>query len=197
MKALNATVPEERRDYETATANVALDAPLTDSKAVSEAIDAYETGARVADDSMPEYERHLKNYTGNLQNYQSHMDGLKAQAPLMRGDADYLKAMLAPAGPERQKLLAAATEQYKLALDRNLYILLRWYMPEEDAKTILPAGMTRNDISDKIPPGQYLGMYQQLKKQIAARPFDPDKDDRSDYERYVERAQARLKRIGG
>jgi hypothetical protein len=196
LRALNVPVPEERRDMEMATANVALDAPLTDAKAIPEAIDAYDVGARVADDSIPEYERHLKNYTGNLQNYQSHMDGLKAQAPLMRGDRDYLKAMLTPAGPERQKLLAAAAEQYKLALERNMYIVLRWYMFDEDAKAILPAGKTREDLAN-IPPDQYPAMYAKLLERIAARPFDADKDDRSDYQRYLERAQARLKRIGG
>jgi hypothetical protein len=196
MKALNAAVPEERRDMEMPTANVALDTPLTDAKALEEAIDAYDVGARVADDAMPEYERHLKNYTGNLQNYQSHMDGLKAQAPLMRGDRDYLKAMLTKPGPERQKLLADAKQQYQLAIDHNLYIILRWYMMDEDAKALLPAGVGRTELT-KVPASEYPAIYDKLMKLIASRPYDPDKDDRSDYQRYVERAQARLKRIGG
>jgi hypothetical protein len=196
MKALNVAVPEERRDMEMTTANVALDAPLTDARSIDEAIDAYEIGQRVADDAIPEYERHLKNYTGNLQNYTSHMDGLRAQAPMMRGDRDYLKAMLTKDAAERQKLLAAAAKSYQEAVIRNLYIVLRWYMPEDDAKAVLPPGMTREDIS-KIPGDQFPALYQQLHARLINKQWDPDKDDRSDYERYAERAVTRLKRIGG
>jgi hypothetical protein len=196
-KALNVAVPEERRDMELPTASVAPDTPLTDRSALTDATDSYDVAARVARDSVAEFDRHLRTYPGNLQNYQSHMDALAGQEALYRGDADYLRAMLAAAGPERQSLLNSAAEHYRDAVRLNLYVILRWYVADDLAQRLFPPGVTRSDIAKKLPPEQYLPIYENAMKAIKAQRFDPDGEDRSEYQRYVERAQARLKRIGG
>jgi hypothetical protein len=194
-KALNVPLPEERRDMETVTASIAPDAPFTDKSIVPQAIFCYDRGARLSLDAIKEYERHIKNYTANLSNYQSHMAGLRAQAPLMEGDRDYLKAMLA-SGSQRQSLLESAAKHYNDAVQANIYIVLKYYVPDNIAKQVFPPGSTRDNV-EQLPPQQYLPVFDAAMQLIAHERFDPDQEDRSDYLRYIDRAMARLKEIPG
>ena len=193
--SFNLEVPEERRDMEVPTANVAVDAPLTSRPVIDEAIYSYDLGANLVDRALVEYERHLRSFDTNLGTYQAHIDTMRGQQALMRGDCDYLKAMLAT-GAERQTHLQSAAEHYRDAIALNFYVILRYYMNDQLAPMILPPGTTRNDLT-KIPRDQYPVMYQKMKDLIAQAQFDVDSEDRSDYERYVDRAQMRLKRIEG
>jgi hypothetical protein len=197
LKALNLAAPEERKDMDLPTANIALDTPLTDRSVLPEAIFSYDVSARVAKDAVVEYERHLKNYPSNIQNYQSHMDTLRAQEALYTADRDYLKAMMTPAGAQREALLKSAADHYREAQRIGLYIILRWYVNDDVAARVFPAGVARSDIASKIPAAQYPAMYESAMKLVRTQRFDADAEDRSEYEHYVDRAQARLKRIGG
>ena len=195
LKASNIAVPTERRDMEMPTANIAPDVPITDEAAIRDAIFSYDLGARLSRDAIPEYERHLRSYTMNLTTYQSHMEGLRAQEPLMEGDRDYLKAILAKNDPgARSALLKSAAQHYKDSVSLNLAVILHYYLPDQLAPHVLPAGITRADIA-KLTPEQRLEAYQRLLDALKSYQFDPDAEDRSDYQRYVDRAQTRIARI--
>ena len=193
LRAFNTAIPTERRDMEMPTANIAVDAPPTDKSILEEAISSYDLGARLAKDAIPEYERHLRSYALNLTTYQSHMESIEAQGPLMEGDRDYLKAMLT-SGPERAKLLASAATYYRDSIAKNLIVILHFYLPDPFTAQVLPPGVTRADI-DKLSYEQRLQAYQVLVAALKGTQFDSDAEDRSDYQRYIERAQTRLARI--
>jgi hypothetical protein len=198
-KALNVEMPPEgndnRRDLELPTAAISVDAPISDKALLPQAIFDYNRSARLCSDAIKEYERHLKTYTANIGNYQSHMAGLRAQQPMVEGDRDYLKAMLA-SGDQRQKLLQSAAEHYRDSIQKNIYIVLRYYVPESMEQEIFPPGVTRDNL-EKLPPDRYLPSYAAALEMISHAQYDPDAEDRSDYERYIDRALARLKQIPG
>ncbi|MEO6434558.1 MAG: hypothetical protein ABIP55_02200 [Tepidisphaeraceae bacterium] len=194
-KALNAVLPEtEPRDREPVTANVAVDAPLTDASVLAEAIDSYDLASRLSRDALVEYERHLRSYPDRLGPYQSHIDSMRAQGPLLAGDRDYLKAMQA-ARSERKALLASAAEHYREAVRMNVAVVFRYYVSDEIAHAIFPVGVSRGDLS-KLPADQYVPAYEKALTLIAQQPFDAEGEDRQDYQRALERAQVRLKLIG-
>ena len=177
------------------SASIAPDAPITDKSVLPEVIFSYDRGARVSLDAIKEYERHIKNYTANLSNYQSHMAGLRAQAALMEADRDYLKAMQA-SGSERQALLQSAAKHYVDSIQANIYIVLKYYVPDDLAKQVFPSGVTRDNV-EQLPPQQFIPTYFAAMQALAHVRFDPDQEDRSDYQRYIDRAFARLKEIPG
>jgi hypothetical protein len=196
-RALNAVIPEgtEARDREPVTANIAVDAPLTDPAALPMAIDCYALGARLSAEAIAEYERHLRAYPDRFGPYQSHIDSMLGLSPLLAGDRDYLKAMLA-SGDERKALLAAAARNYRESVKYNLAVIFRYYLTDEIAKAVFPEGVTRLDLS-KLPDEQYLPVYAKAMQLVARQQYDAEAEDRGEYQRYVERAQARLKQIGG
>lgn len=194
--ALNAVMPEgEARDRELVTANISVEAPLTDPASLPRAIHSYALGSRLANDAIAEYERHLRAYPDRFGPYQSHIENMKALAPLLAGDRDYLQAMLA-SGESRKALLASAAANYREASKMSLAIVFRYYLTDDVARAVFPAGVTRADLS-KLPDEQYLPVYERAMQAIAQQEYDPDAEDRSDYQRWHDRAQARLKRIGG
>ena len=177
------------------TASIAVDAPISDPSQLPEAIYCYDRGARLCGDAIKEYERHLKTYTANMGNYQSHMADLRARDPLLRGDRDYLKAMMAH-GAERQALLKQAAEEYRQSIHGNIYIVLRYYVSDVIGKATLPPGVTRDNL-EKLPDDKYLSTYAASLELIHEQRYDPDADDRGEYENYINRALARLKQIPG
>ena len=126
----------------------------------------------------------------------SRSDSMRAQAPLLEGDRDYLKAMLA-AGDARKALLHDAAEHYRDAVDKNFNIIIRYYMPDEIAARVFPPGVTRADAATRLTLEQKWQAYQGLHAAIAQARFDPDAEDRPEYERYIARAMDRYKRIEG
>ena len=198
LKALNAAAEgPERGHLEMPTANVTVAAPLTDKSLLTEAIFSYDLAARLSRDANAEYERHIRSYAQNLQTYQSHMDQMRAQEPLLAADRDFLKAMQTADANERKQLLAAAAKNYQQAVRANIGIIYRYYVPDELASQILPAGVTRGEVDRKnLPDAQLLDAYAKAMGAISQAQFDPDVEDRSEYVRYVERSLARLKTIG-
>ena len=175
------------------TANIAVDAPFSQKSVLEEAIFSYNLGARVGQDAIGEYEAHLRRNGANITTYQSHMDSLRAQNALLLGDRDYLKAMLS-AGDERKPLLASAGQHYRESLRGNLQVILRYYLPEEVAPAVLPPGVTRADVG-KLTLEQCRAGYQRLLEGLPQVRYDSDAEDRSDYQRYADRAMVRLTRI--
>jgi hypothetical protein len=198
LKALNAAAQgPERGHLELPTANVTVDAPLTDKSLLTEAIFSYDLAARLSRDAIAEYERHIRSYAQNLQTYQSHMDSMRGQEPLLAADRDFLKAMQTTDANERKQLLASAAKNYQQAVRANIGIIYRYYVPDELASKILPAGVTRAEVDPrKLTDEQLLDAYAKAMGAITQSQFDPDAEDRSEYVRYVERSLARLKTIG-
>ena len=62
---------------------------------IDEAIFSYERAAQVAAAALPELEKHIDRFPSKLQNYNSQRDTLNGMQHLMRGDADYLRAIAA------------------------------------------------------------------------------------------------------
>jgi hypothetical protein len=198
MKALNvADVPTERRDWELPTASIKPDAPISQTARpeIDEAIYSYNLGARLAQDALADYQRHLRTYSLNWGTYQSHMDELTARAPLLSADRDYLKAMVTPAGPERQKLLDAAAAEYKEAVRLNLNVIFRYYTSDEIGRAVLPAGVDRQKAAESVPLGDLVVAYLRGMNLLARQQFDPDAEDRSDFQRYVDRSMLRLRAL--
>ncbi|MEA2710031.1 MAG: hypothetical protein QOF78_2632 [Phycisphaerales bacterium] len=199
LKALGVAIPVERKDLETPTASLAVDVPISAENKVllPEAIYDYDLAARLSRDALADYKRHIREYVQNLQTYQSHIDSMEAQAPLLEADRDYLKAMLAPAGEERKKLLASAAAGYHDAVKHNIGIIFRYYIPEPVAQQVLPPGLTRADVDKKdLTEDQMLVAYINAMRMIGQAQFDPDAEDRGEYQHYVDRAMLRLKAIG-
>ncbi len=198
LKAFNITAPagDERGPLELPTADLAPDTPFSDRAAIEQAIFSYDLAARVSGDAIKEYERHLRNYTTNFTTYQSHLDSMRSQRPLLEADRDYLKAMLAPAGEARQKLLAAAAKEYRDAAGLNLDIIMHYYMSDDIATRLLPKGVTRSE-TGKLSIEDKLKIFFTMKAIIAQRGFDADAEDRGEYERYIQRCDERVKRIEG
>jgi hypothetical protein len=192
MRAFNVAPPTERRDWETPTADTRVDTPFSERAVIEEASFSYDLSAKLCERALVEYEAHLKRFTMNFSTYQSHMDGLRAQGEMCSADRDYLKAMLA-SGAERAPLLASARQHYLNAVSGNLLVILRYYTPDELAAKILPAGMGRPDV-EKLTPEQRIAAYEKLVPALKTMPYDPDAEDRSDYQRYVDRAMTRMQR---
>jgi hypothetical protein len=198
MKALNVVAPPERRDWETTTANEKVDAPISDTLkgTIPEAIYSYDLGARLSRDALDEYRRHLRVYAQNFGTYQSHMDGIEAQAPLMEADRDFLKAMLAGPGAQRDQLLDASAKAYRDSIRGNLNVIFRFYLPETVAQQVLPPGVGKQEAAAKLKLEELLVAYVRGMHGIAAAQFDPDAEDRSDFQRYIDRAILRLRAMG-
>ncbi len=195
LTAFNHPIPEERFQMETPTGDLAADAPFsaTERPNLLAAIESYDRASRVGIDALEEYERHLKNFTINYGTYQSHMGECRATAEMMKGDRDYLKAMLAT-GDERAKLLKSAGAEYRVAMEYMLRLIFTYYIDDELATQALPPGVRRTNI-DQLPKELYAPVLERIRARSQARPFDPSAEDRQQYDRGVDRMRARLKHV--
>jgi hypothetical protein len=199
LKALNAAAPgPERGQLEMPTAAEAVTAPISDKSVLNEAIYDYDLAARLSRDAYDDYARHVREYAQNYQTYQSHMDSMRAQEPLLLADRDYLKAMAAGEGAQRKALLESAAKNYRAAVKANIGIVFRYYVPDPIAQQVLPPGVSRADVDRKeLTEEQMLGAYVNAMNLIAHGQYDPDAEDRGEYQRYIDRAMVRLKGMGG
>ena len=199
LQALNAAGGPERGQLEMPTANVTPAAPVSDKSVLPSAIYAYDLAARLSRDAYADYARHVREFPQNYQTYQSHMDSMQAQEPLLAADRDYLKAMLAgPGDPQQKQLLDAAAKNYRDAVRRNIGIIFRYYVPDPIAQQVLPPNVTRADLINRkdLTDAQFVQAYVNAMNLIQQVEFDPDAEDRGEYQRYVDRAMLRLKAMG-
>jgi hypothetical protein len=195
LTAFNHPIPEERFQMESPTGDLAVDAPFsaTERPNLLAAVDAYDRASRVGIDALDEYERHLKSFTINYGTYQSHMGEVRSTAEMMKGDRDYLKAMLAT-GAERAKFLASAGAEYRVALEHMHRLIFTFYIDDEIAAQAFPQGIRRTNV-DQLPPAMYDPVLQKVRAISRIRPFDSTAEDRQPYDLAVDRMHARLKHI--
>jgi len=122
------------------------------------------------------------------------MDAIRAQIELLQADRDYLKAMEAAAGGGRQDLLKTAAQHYRESIRLNQLVILKYYIDEGLAATILPSGVSRANVGT-LPAEQYGPLIEQAKKIMSQHGMPLEDEDRQEYERYITRAESRLKRI--
>lgn len=192
-------VPEERIDMELPTADMKLEqsfapnlTPEQIDAAVKEALYSYALAARLAVDARGEYEEHLKRFDTNRFTYISHLDHLSAVEELIRGDHDDLAARQATA-EQRTALARSAAEHYRKSIPLNQRIILKYYIDDGIAGAI---GYDKTQV-DSIPVEKYSDLLDRAAKIRDSRGpmYDTYREDRTEYERYVERAQARLKNL--
>lgn len=196
-------VPEERIDMELPTADVSLNQPFAKDltpeqteQAADEALFSYARAARLAVDAREEYRQHLLRFDTNRSTYLSHLDHLAAVEQLIRGDHDYLAALRAAhAGDadQRRALAASAAEHYRQAIPLNQRIILKYYTDDVVANAV---GYDRTEV-DKIPDERLGGLLARAQQVVASRGprYDNYREDRSEYEHYIQRAQTRLKNL--
>jgi hypothetical protein len=160
MVAFGLGIPAERLDMEMPAAAVQLDARVQNLAAKNEALYSYELATRLAGDAIGHYRSHLERYTTNLTVYQSHMDVLDAQSRLTAADAAYLRAMSLE-GAARNTQIANARRNYLAAREKFQLVMLRYYLTDETARSILPLGVTRAQI-DRLPIEQREQVMQQM-----------------------------------
>ncbi len=203
LEAFGKAIPNDRDAMELPTANVSVDAHPADSAAIGSAIYCYERGARLARDAQKKYLEHLEKYSTNLFTYLSHIDDLKLLDAMATADADYLKAMQAPVGSERNALLKSAADSYHKARAKSRQIILKYFTDNSLLTQALPKGYTKADIVDPsdnashpLPEADYatvLAKTMDLVKKSGG--YDMHGEDRREYENYIQRIDARLTMI--
>ena len=195
LRIFGRTIPEERPDLELLTADIAVDAPISAERRadLAAAIESYDRSAKLGPEAIKEYNRHLAGYGTNMSNYQSHMAEVHVTAAVAVGDRDYLRAMMAT-GEARKQALASAAENYRKAANLIYPLMFQYYIDDELAQQAFPPGIRRTNIRE-MKPQQYEAVFQKILQAAAQREYDPSKEDRLLFERYVVRMQARQKRI--
>jgi hypothetical protein len=185
--------PERRFDKELSTADVSLTTP-PNAKDVQEALYSYQQAVKIEQDALKAYQVHLQKYAINRSTYEFHVEHIKGLIPLAQADHDYLAAQLA-SGPERQRLIASATENYQKAKQQAEYMLIRYHIDDQFVPELFPPGITRMT-SEKLDPKDYAGILEK-NRQLMRRPgvFDQYAEDRVEYERYAKRAEMRLQQL--
>jgi hypothetical protein len=123
------------------------------------------------------------------------METLRAHLDLAAGDRDYLAAMLADPSA-RAPLVASAREEYRRALIAEQLIILHYYIGDEMAKTLLPAGYDRSNI-DKLNPDLYPGIIEDIKRRMnVPGQYVESSDDIKESLDYIGRETTRLAMLG-
>jgi hypothetical protein len=192
MKALNvAASPPERRDWETTTASEKADAPVSDTSTpeIAEAIYSYDSGraagARRAQ-RIPPPPAHLRAEFRHLPVAHGRAGGAGAPARgrprLSEGDDHSRRERSARNCSTRRR------RRIKEAVRLNLNVVFRYYMFDAVAQAVLPAGIEQAEAAEKLPLGELVVAYLRGMTWSAASSSTPDAEDRSDFQRYVDRA---------
>lgn len=213
LKAFARPVPADRHEMEIPTAAVAVSQPPVDPGAVATALFHYGMATRVARAANAEYARHTNNTSAlvsRFMDYSSHVDHMTAAALLTAADADYLRAMSLPAGDDRRRRLERAAMNYENAITWYQFMDLRYYMPLEVTSTVLPPGVTRQNLEtlrreairpDDLRAGPVRDAAAALRASHAAATarlrgtVDPNSLERAEYARYIVRAAERGRQI--
>lgn len=186
---------EEIPMNELSTAGVSL-VPPNDPlmvKQLHDAVYTYERSVQLDEDAIDEYERHIKSYTANLSTYQQHMEHVRAMTALSRGDAAYLKAMLAD-GAARQEALKEALAAYNDAAQKVQLIILKYYVDDQLVPQTYPNGATKQTIEQQ-PPELYGPTLMRVLQLIPLLQWDGFEEDRAEYLNYLQRAAIRTDRV--
>ncbi len=179
------------------TESFGLDRALSDKSRLPVLLYTYELCSRLCLDAISEFQRHISNpqFLSLGQSYQSHVKDLTAHFYLTRADHDYLvTAHGAPA--ERDWRAASAKSNYQKAQDTFEAIVLEYYVDDDTARQMYPAGYTRVNIS-QLPAPERAALYDAVIQTLNenATPYE-DTTERMEYEQYVHRVRTRLQALG-
>ncbi len=167
--------------------------PISDDR-LEEMLYSYSRVRQIGEAAIQEYERHLANteYAINAPTYESHIADVRVLFTLASADRAYLQGLMAsPDSPERQSALREAARLYRQVIEQSHLIMLRYFT---DWGVLRQVGVDREQIRD-LTPQQRAELVKRVDQVFAGGTFDPHLEDRSEYIRYVERAQTRLKLI--
>ena len=182
------------------TADLPLTAPAGDPTLLARAVAGYDRATRLVPDSLVEYDRHIHDYPDRAPQYRLYMAELGAEAKLAAADRDYLRAVAAPAGHERDRLLSEAANAYGESIVAYDLILLRYYTdPSTLAKSVppgysvLPTAQQR--AIEDLAPQQVLQAEAIAEHLYPPQVNEDPNGDRFEYIRHTRRAFQRLRTI--
>lgn len=183
----------ERIDIEAVTASVLPTSTPPDLVAAQKAVYAYNRAGQVGQAALVEYSRHLSKYLQSVATYRSHQDTIEALILAAKADRDFLQGQMAT-GVERQRLHAAARENYKLASERFALIAVRYYIDEEVLAQLLPPDISRFQLQPDPDRPEFLTRVAIQADRIQRnREGGPDQhlEDRAEYMQYLSRVNIR------
>jgi hypothetical protein len=183
----------DKLDFETNAGSIALSAKIANRKAFEEALFEYDRAAMLYDRADGEFAQHIVRFAQSEQTYQSHRLSARAQQALVQADADYLRAVTAPAD-KRGELIAKTIKEYELAANLQRVVLLKFSVRDEVAETLYPKGMTRQNVNENSPQlaettDRAVTAMEQLMTTAGFL------DDSGEYLKYIDRANARIKQL--
>jgi hypothetical protein len=203
LQAFSKPIPTERIPMELPTADLPVSTKIADPSAIPGALFSYRIAGRLARDAQVEYWNHIDKYKTNLFTYLSHIDDMQLVDPMTTADADYLEAVQAPAGAQRDAHLRDAADHYQKARNKARQIILKYYIDDQLLEAALPKGYTKADIVDPgkdvahpLPADQYAQVIAHAMAALhQSGGADMHAEDRSEYETYITRATDRLNQI--
>jgi len=205
LEAFGLPIPADKEEMDAPSQSMGKDR-LLKPQLLDEIIFSYDRGARLAADAIKEYDRHFAaGYMGEADTFGWNRDSLRGEGALLAGDADYLRWLRAPDGPEKQAAAAAAADHYRRSIQASYLTLLKYYVEEDLVATFFP---TYTDAQGKtvrytkltiqnLGPAQYEKVFavidaiyrQQGRMGIYER-------ERLEYGALIARAKARLAMMG-
>jgi hypothetical protein len=184
----------ERQAIEMIDASFPVTQRIEDAAAANRAVYYYDRCNHVADDAEAAYIAHIANFKTNAGLYESHRDDVRGVKLMAMADGAFLRAVMSPAD-QRQQFVTAAIDAYKKAIAQNDLILLKYYCPPQAVEKIFPPGITRQNVSEKLPldPAQLSPITSAMLRFIQETQIGAENmESVRDYLTYIQRAQARL-----
>jgi hypothetical protein len=182
---------EDRMAFENTAAPIPLNTAIVDRKSIEEAIFQYDRAVALYQHADGEFVQHILRFRESEQLYESHRAEIHGLAALVEGDADYLKAMVAPPD-QRAALVAAAVKSYSSAADLERVIILRYSVWQQVADQLYPTGVTKANVNEHTPQ-----LAEITDKAVAAMEKAMGRetflDDSGPYLQYIDRALTRVK----
>lgn len=190
----------DRSPLQMMTADAPLTAQIKDRAAFDEDLRKCARARQVQTAALKEYQRHIASeFGGDEWTYRSHIDDVNAELWLATADEAYLEAMITPDAQRKQSLIATATTNYRKALDQFRRIVLRYYTDDEIA-----AGLYQKHAADprsslpvlsQMDSAALSRLYAAVLNQVRQMPYDPNAENRSEYEGFLGRCSARLEAL--
>jgi hypothetical protein len=189
-------VPTDRLKMEGITEQNAFNDHLAASAARAKAIYGYDLEYRLCKDGLEAYKDHISRYPGTVSTYNSHIDELRALFHQSQADRDYLKAGFA-SGAGQKALLKNAASEYMAAAYGFEINLLKYYVAPDILQAVLPHNIQRETLEqvDPMTLREILHNVHVYQDQYLKTHQDDYRDDRTEYETYLQRMEARLIRL--